>query len=38
MKIRSIAVATHELRETKPDFISFRCPNCGRSDKLLCEE
>jgi hypothetical protein len=33
-----MTVATHEVRETKPDFISFRCPNCGRSEKFLWEE
>lgn len=31
-------VAAHEAREMKPDFMSFRCPNCGRSEKFLCEE
>jgi predicted RNA-binding Zn-ribbon protein involved in translation (DUF1610 family) len=33
-----MTVAAHEVRETKPDFITFRCPNCGRSEKFLCEE
>ena len=33
-----MAVAGHEVREIKPDFISFRCPNCGRSEKFLVEE
>jgi predicted RNA-binding Zn-ribbon protein involved in translation (DUF1610 family) len=33
-----MVVAAHEARETKPDFITFRCINCGRSEKLLCEE
>jgi tRNA(Ile2) C34 agmatinyltransferase TiaS len=31
-------VAGQETRETKPDFIIFRCPNCGRSEKFVCEE
>ncbi|WP_298255064.1 hypothetical protein [Bradyrhizobium sp.] len=31
-------VAAHEARETKPDFIIFRCPHCGRTEKFLCEE
>jgi predicted RNA-binding Zn-ribbon protein involved in translation (DUF1610 family) len=33
-----MTVAGHEARETKPDFIAFRCPNCGRSEKFLCDE
>ena len=32
-----MTVAVHEAREIKPDFIAFRCPNCGRSEKFLCE-
>ena len=33
-----MTVAAQEIRETKPDFISFRCPNCGTTEKFLCEE
>jgi predicted RNA-binding Zn-ribbon protein involved in translation (DUF1610 family) len=33
-----MTVATHEVRDTKPDFITFHCPNCGRSEKFLLEE
>ena len=33
-----MTLAGHEARETKPDFITFRCPKCGRSEKFLCEE
>jgi hypothetical protein len=33
-----MVVAAHEARETKPDFITFRCINCGRSEKFLSEE
>jgi hypothetical protein len=33
----TMTLATHEVRETKPDFISFRCLNCGRSEKFLSE-
>jgi hypothetical protein len=33
-----MTVAAHEARETKPDFITFRCQSCGRSEKFLCEE
>ena len=32
-----MVVATHEVRETKPDFITFRCGGCGRSEKYVCE-
>jgi hypothetical protein len=31
-------LAGHEVRETKPDFISFRCVKCGRSEKFISEE
>jgi hypothetical protein len=31
-------VAGHEVRETKPDFITFRCKGCGRSEKYVCGE
>lgn len=33
-----MTVAAHETRETKPDFITFRCASCGRSERFLCEE
>jgi predicted RNA-binding Zn-ribbon protein involved in translation (DUF1610 family) len=33
-----MTVAVREVRVNKPDFISFRCPNCGRSEKFLWEE
>ena len=33
-----MGLAGHEVRETKPDFISFRCAKCGRSEKFICEE
>jgi len=33
-----MTVAGHEVRETKQDFISFRCPHCGRFEKFLLEE
>jgi predicted RNA-binding Zn-ribbon protein involved in translation (DUF1610 family) len=33
-----MTLAAHEAREAKPDFITFRCPNCGRSEKFLCDE
>jgi hypothetical protein len=31
-------VAGHQVREAKPDFITFRCQNCGRSEKFVCDE
>ena len=31
-------VAGHEVRDTKPDFITFRCKRCGRSEKYVCDE
>ena len=33
-----MTVASHEVRETKPNFITFRCGFCGRSEKYACEE
>lgn len=33
-----MTVATHESREAKPDFITFRCGNCGRSERFLCDD
>jgi hypothetical protein len=33
-----MTVSAHEVRAAKPDFITFRCANCGRSEKFLCEE
>jgi ribosomal protein S27AE len=31
-------MAGHEVRETKPDFITFRCERCGRTEKYICDE
>jgi hypothetical protein len=31
-------LAGHEAREAKPDFITFRCKSCGRSEKFICDE
>ena len=31
-------VAGHEVREAKPDFITFRCKSCGRSEKFVCDQ
>ena len=30
-------VAEHEVREAKPDFMTFRCKKCGRSEKFVCD-
>jgi hypothetical protein len=31
-------MAGHEVRETKPDFITFRFERCGRTEKYICDE
>ena len=36
--VHEMMVAGYGLREAKPVFITFRCPNCGRSEKFLWEE
>ena len=33
-----MGVAAHEVRENKPDFISFRCKSCGRSEKFVYDD
>ena len=33
-----MTIAAHEARDAKPDFITFRCPSCGRSEKFVCQE
>lgn len=33
-----MTVAAHESRDAKPDFITFRCAGCGRSERFLCDE
>ena len=30
--------ATHEARQGQPDFVTFRCEHCGRTEKSICEE
>jgi hypothetical protein len=30
-------LAAHEVRDGKPDFLTFRCEQCGRSEKFVCE-
>ena len=34
----SMMLAGHEVRETEPDFITFRCKGCGRSEKFVRED
>jgi hypothetical protein len=31
-------LAGHEVRESKPDSITFRCQSCGRTEKYVCDE
>jgi len=31
-------VAGREVIDAKPDFITFRCKRCGRSEKYVCDE
>jgi ribosomal protein S14 len=31
-------LAGHEVRESKPDFITFRCQSCGRTEKYVRDE
>jgi tRNA(Ile2) C34 agmatinyltransferase TiaS len=33
-----MTVAGQEVRDTKPDFITFRCKRCGRSEEYVCDE
>jgi hypothetical protein len=35
---KAMVLAAHEVRDVKPDFITFRCEGCGRSEKFVCEE
>jgi hypothetical protein len=31
-------LSAHEVRDGKPDFVTFRCDRCGRSEKFVCED
>jgi hypothetical protein len=31
-------IAVHEVRDGKPDFLTFRCERCGSSEKFVCED
>jgi hypothetical protein len=33
-----MVVALHEVRDNLPDFSSFRCDACARSERYVCEE
>jgi hypothetical protein len=35
---KTMVLAMAEVREGKPDFMTFRCNHCGRSERLVCEE
>jgi predicted RNA-binding Zn-ribbon protein involved in translation (DUF1610 family) len=35
---KTMLLAAHETREGKPDFVTFRCEQCGRSEKFISEE
>ena len=35
---KTMMLAGHESREGKPGFISFRCCQCGRSERFICEQ
>ena len=30
-------LVAREVRDGKPDFLTFRCEQCGRSEKFVCE-
>jgi hypothetical protein len=34
----TMLLAPHEVREGKPDFLTFRCQRRGRSEKSVCED
>jgi hypothetical protein len=31
-------LAGQEVREIEPDFVTFRCERCGRSEKYICDD
>jgi hypothetical protein len=33
-----MTLAAQESRKTKPDFITFRCAICGRSERFVLDE
>jgi hypothetical protein len=35
---KPMMLAGQESREAKPAFMSFRCLQCGRSERFICEQ
>jgi hypothetical protein len=33
-----MVIALHEVRKNSPDFSTYRCDYCARSEKFVCEE
>jgi predicted RNA-binding Zn-ribbon protein involved in translation (DUF1610 family) len=33
-----MVIALHEVRKNSPDFSTYRCDYCARSEKFICEE
>ena len=33
-----MVLSSHEIREIKPDFLTFRCEHCGRSEKFISDD
>jgi ribosomal protein S27AE len=33
-----MVLAGHESREGKPDFVTFRCMKCGRTERFITDE
>jgi hypothetical protein len=34
---KSMAIVLHEIRSNRPDFLTYRCPKCKRSERFVCE-
>jgi hypothetical protein len=32
-----MVLSVHEMRTNKPDFLTFRCPQCGKTEKYVTE-
>jgi hypothetical protein len=35
---KPMLIASVEAREGKPDFLTFRCARCSRSERFICEK
>jgi hypothetical protein len=33
-----LAIAVHEVRENLPDFSTYICDECDRSERFVCEQ